>query len=116
MGIRGLEELRREQEAVLAAWRSRGASSSSRMGMSVGMETLALVGKVTSVVASDPTYGAHVVVSAQQFTGAPPSAGAASRPTMRAYPTPNRVVGDYAVNEFVWLATVRGAVLAGKMG
>ena len=64
----------------------------------------------------DPTYGAHLVVQPQVFSGTPPVASAAVKPEVRAYPTPNNVVTDYAVNEFVVLVTARGALLAVKVG
>ena len=77
---------------------------------------MSLIGKVTSVVTSDPTYGAHLVIEPQAFSGTPPAASAASQPSLRGYPTPDRVVTDYVVNEYVSVRTARGALLALKLG
>ncbi len=115
MGIRGRVELRRVQAGVLEAYRAaRGANVA--VTVAEDQPVAATLGKVNAVVASDPELGAHLVVAAQHFSGKPPVATAAARVAQVAYPTPNRVVGDYAVGEFVELVTVRGALMAVKMG
>ena len=115
MAIRTREQLDQDQAALLAEYRA-GLSADSSAPSAGEAEAVALIGKVTSVVTSDPTYGAHLVVQSQAFVGTPPVAAAAAKPTVRVYATPNRAVTDYAVGEFVHLLTCRGAVLAAKMG
>ena len=115
MSIRSLSRLGEDQAAVLAAYRARNRDGDVRPAAD-GAHVVATVGKVTSVVTSDPSYGAHLVVASQEFSGTPPSASDAPKPSLRAYPTPNRVVTDYAVNEYVQLAVARGALLALKLG
>ena len=115
MGIRSLSQLRADQAALLAEYRGRNARAVETLGVEKS-ETVTTIAKVSSVVTSDPTYGAHLVVNLQEFSGTPRVAGAASKPSLRAYPTPNRVVADYAADEFVVLQTARGALLAVKLG
>jgi len=117
MGIRTRDELRRDQAGILEAYRARRAETDvvEASGGDGGV-VAGTIGKVTSVVTSDPTLGAHLVVQPQVFSGAPATASDASRPVVITYPTPNHVVGDYSVDECVRLLTVRGAVLAGKLG
>ncbi|MEE9293506.1 MAG: hypothetical protein V3W34_00875 [Phycisphaerae bacterium] len=115
MSIRSRSRLGDDQAALLAAYRSR--TGVAQVGPAADeVEVVSTMGKVTSVVTSDPDYGAHLVVASQEFAGTPPSASDAPKPSLRAYPTPNRVVTDYAVDEYVQLATARGALLAVKLG
>ncbi len=114
MSVRSIEQLREDQAALLAEYRGRlggGVAAPS----SAGVDVVATIAKVTSIVTSDPTYGAHLVVQSQAFAGSPPTASAAAKPTVRVYATPNRVVTDYSVGEFVLLQTARGALLAMKL-
>lgn len=115
MSIRTLEQLIEDQAGLVAEYRSRWASVPSRV-TSEAATAVATIGKVTSVVSSDPVYGAHLLVQPQDFSGTPPGPAPATTPGVRAYPTPNHVVGDYSVNEYVVLRTVRGALLAVKLG
>jgi len=66
------------------------------------------------VVASDPTYGPHLVVAPQTVSGTPPVFTDAVTAEVRCYPPPNHVVGDYSVNEQVKILAVRGAYIADK--
>ncbi len=121
MAIRSLAELRADQARLLEAYRSSlqvtddSASMATRDPGRVGA-AVQTVGKVTAVVTSDATYGAHLVCQPQVFDGVPPVAVDAAKPTAVAYPTPNRVVGDYAVGDFVLLTPTRGALLAAVLG
>ncbi len=119
MAVRTLTKLKEDQGALLSAHRSRltgnVAGEVLQLGGSPeGRPTVSVIAKVSTVVAGDPTYGPHLVVQIQEFSGTPPVASAASIADLRAYPTPGRVVGDYSVNEYVSLLTVRGALLAAK--
>ena len=117
MSVRSLERLRADQAAILDAHRRREAAlPGAAVPAAAALDQVTTIGQVTTVVTSDPTYGAHLVVQPQAFSGTPPSPGAAAQATVRAYPTPNRVVGDYSVNEYVSLLVTRGALLAVKLG
>lgn len=115
MSVRSLERLRRDQSALLAEYRA-GDVGGEVSATSSEVDVVATLGKVTGRVTSDPIYGAHLVVTLQEFGGTPPVAQAASKPTQRVYPAPNHVVGDYSLNEFVLLVTARGALLGMKIG
>ncbi len=102
MAIRSRQQRKEDAERILAEYRARltGATGEDREEPSLAMPT-SVLGKVTQVVSSDPTYGPHLVVQPQEYTGTPPSAADSIANTLRCYPTPNHVVGNYAVDEFV---------------
>ncbi len=115
MSVRSLGALREDQAALLSEYRGRDRNGVASSGAEE-IELVAAYAKVTTVVTSDGTYGAHLVVTPQEFAGTPPGAQDASKPTRRAYPTPNRVVADYTVGEFVLLHSARGALVGMKLG
>ncbi len=117
MSIRSIEQLRVNQSAILDDYRARrsAVAATGASGVSSGVETVATLGRVTGVVTVDATYGPHLTVAVQEFAGTPPFASDAAKPIQRANPTPNHVVADYAVNEFVELLPARGALLASKL-
>ncbi len=102
MAIRSREQRQEDAERILDEYRARlsGAAGEDREEPSSAMPT-SVLGKVTQVVGSDPTYGPHLVVQPQEYIGAPPTTADSIANTVRCYPTPNHVVGDYAVDEFV---------------
>ncbi len=102
MAIRSREQRQEDAERILDEYRARlsGSAGEDREEPSLAMPS-SVLGKITQVVVSDPTYGPHLVVQPQEYTGAPPTASDSIANTIRCYPTPNHVVGDYAVNEFV---------------
>ncbi len=102
MAIRSREQRQEDAERILAEYRARlsGSAGEDREEPSPTMPA-SVLGKITQVVRSDPTYGPHLVVQPQEYTGTPPSASDSIANTIRCYPTPNHVVADYAVNEFV---------------
>ena len=102
MAIRSREQRKEDAERILTEYRARrsGSAGEDREEPSLAMPT-SVLGKITQVVGSDPTYGPHLVVQPQEYTGTPPSASDSIANTIRCYPTPNHVVGDYAVDEFV---------------
>ncbi len=117
MAIRSLNQLRTDQARLLDEYRASLPSADASVGLmpdglSRSDAMVVTVGKVTQVVTVDATLGAHLVVQPQVFDGVPPVAEAASKPTVVAYPTPNRVVGGYVVGDFVELVPARGAMLA----
>ena len=112
--IRSLQTLRRDQTGIMDAYRQEQTLQGSvavlpRPG---GVIAPAVYGRVDSVVTSDPTYGAHLMVVRQKFTGTPPAVSDISGATVRCYPTPNRTVSDYQVDDYVRVAPGRGAMIA----
>ena len=107
MAIRSRQQRQEDAERILADYltRIKGGAGEDEEEPSPAMPT-SVLGKVTQVVGSDPTYGPHLVVQPQQYTGNPPSAADSIAGTIRCYPTPNHVVGDYAVDEFVSIQIV----------
>lgn len=114
VGVRSIGQLREDQAALLAEYLGRSVGGDAAASIAE-VDAVVTISKVTSVVTSDPTYGAHLVVQSQAFSGTPPAASTAAKPTVRVYPTPNRVVTDYSVGEFVRVLTCRGAVLGSKL-
>ncbi len=114
---RSAEVLRRDQAEILRAYRGERARAGEvavlpRPG---GAGAAVIYGRVSEVVPSDPTYGPHLMVVRQVWSGVPPqiSDGEAA---VRCYPTPNRTVSDYAVNDYVRIAAMRGAMVAERLG
>jgi hypothetical protein len=113
MAARSAEELRRDQMALLEAYRQRLGSSGAGDTASVTSPGAALPwGQVTQVVTSDPDYGPHLMVQGQIYTGSPPAPADAPAAPLRCYPAPGKAVGDYSVNDYVRLAPTAGAVIA----
>jgi len=102
MAIRSRKQRKEDAERILAEYRERlsGSAGDEREEPSPAMPT-SVLGKITQVVGSDATYGPHLVVQPQEYTGTPPAAADSIANTLRCYPTPNHAVGDYAVNEYV---------------
>ena len=76
---------------------------------------LAVYGRVSSVVSSDPDYGPHLVVVRQKWSGTPPTVSDESSPEVRCYPTPNHTVSDYSVNDYVRIEAAHGAMVAERL-
>ncbi len=116
MSVRSLDILRREQERLLAQYRARRRTAEQVVQLPTAGPAAVVTsyGRVTSVVSSDPTYGAHLVVAPQQFTGMPPSISDSSAASLRCYAAPNRTVSDYSVNEYVKVLAAKGAFIADK--
>ncbi len=102
MASRSREQRKEDAERILTEYRARlsSAAGEDREEPSLAMPA-SVLGKITQVVGSDPTYGPHLVIQPQEYTGTPPSASDSIANTVRCYPTSNHVVGDYAVDEFV---------------
>ncbi len=112
--IRSLETLRRDQTEILSSWRAeeRIQSEVAQLPRPGGVIAPAIYGRVSSVVTSDPTYGPHLMVMRQQWSGTPPTVSDASTPEVRCYPAPNHTVSDYAVNDYVRITAAHGAMVA----
>ena len=119
MAIRSREQRQEDAERILAEYRARlsGSAGEDREEPSLAMPT-SVLGKITQVVGSDPTYGPHLVVQPQEYTGVPPASADSIANTVRCYPTPNHVVADYAVNDFVAIQILAqsDAYVAAKLG
>ncbi len=119
MAIRSRQQRQEDAERILTDYltSTRGGAGEDEQEPSPAMPT-SVLGKVTQVVGSDPTYGPHLVVQPQQYTGTPPAASDSVANTARCYPTPNHVVGDYAVDEFVSIQILAesDAYVAVKLG
>ena len=119
MAIRSREQRKVDAERILAEYRARlrGSAGEDREEPSLAMPT-SVLGKITQVVGSDPTYGPHLVVQPQEYTGTPPTTTDSIANTLRCDPTPNNVVADYAVNEFVAIQILAqsDAYVAAKLG
>jgi len=117
MAIRSRKQLQLDQAGVLAEYRrarSEAAAYVGQMPVSGGSAATGAWGRVSEVVTSDANYGPHLTVQPQAFSGVPRTALDASVAAVRCYPAPNRVVGDYAVNEYVKIISARGALIADK--
>ena len=116
MAIRTRDALRRDQQQLLGEYRrlrQRGGSV-AQLPTPGSSTTVFLYGRVSQVVSSDPTYGPHLVVVPQDVAGTPPVFADSTAASLRCYPPPNHVVGDYSVNEQVKVLAVRGAFIADK--
>lgn len=118
MAVRNLDQLRRDQVALADELRrlKQHQAGIAQLPAPGTATTVILWGKVTSVISSDPTYGPHLLVQPQTFSGTPAAPSDTTGPALRCYPTPNHVVTDYAVNEYVKVLTCRHALLADKAG
>ena len=117
MTIRGRKQLQLDQAEVLAGYRRARSEASDELGqmpVSGGSAAAGAWGRVSEVVTSDANYGPHLAVQPQAFSGLPRVASDASVAAVRCYPSPNRVVDDYAVNEYVKIISARGALIADK--
>ncbi len=113
MATRSTEELRRDQTALLEAYRQRLGAPGAGDTASVTSPQAALPwGRVTQVVTSDPDYGPHLMVQGQIYTGSPPAPADAPAAPLRCYPAPGKTAGDYSTNDYVRLTPTAGAVIA----
>lgn len=111
---RSLDTLRRDQESILRELRDRQAPTETiallpRPGQAL---PVALYGRVTTVVASDPDLGPHLLVRRRRWAGTPPTVTDADTPDILCRPTPNRTVGDYTINDDVRVVATQGAMVA----
>lgn len=120
MAIRTREELRRDQQQLLSEYRR--LRSAAPAGSSIGQLptpgsplAVLLFGRVSQIVNSDPTYGAHLIVVPQDVSGTPPTFSDSPAAAIRCYPPPNHAVGEYSLNEKVNVLTLRGAFIADKL-
>ncbi|MBI4580366.1 MAG: hypothetical protein HY718_11730 [Planctomycetes bacterium] len=110
---RSLDELRRDQEAILAAYRSERTAAQTVQPSSAAavVHHGAGYGRVVEVVESDEDYGPHLLVMRQAWSGTPPVPTDAGPAALRCYPLPNRAVSDFNLDELVRFNVVPGAIL-----
>ncbi len=119
MAIRSRSQRKKDAEQTLADYLAdtKGGGDEDLPEPSTAMPTRVL-GKITQVVTSDPTYGPHLVVQPQEYTGTPPAVSDSVASTVRCYPTPNNTVSTYAVDEFISMQIIADshAYVAVKLG
>jgi hypothetical protein len=118
MAVRPIQQLRREQQEMLDALREMEAEASTATVETPAEsgEPIYRLARVTQVVTSDPTYGPHVRVVPQILSGTPPAPSDRDVSAGRAYPTPNRSVNDYSVDEYVAVWKIDAVWLAARLG
>ena len=111
---RSEEALRRDQADILASYRQERAlrPTVAVLPRPGGSMATGVYGRVSSVVSSDPQYGPHLLVVRQVWNGVPPTVSDGEGIPIRCWPTPNRTVGDYAVDDYVRIVAARGAMVA----
>jgi hypothetical protein len=117
MNVRRLSELKRTQAQMLEGLRADRALAFEAAGDSFdfAMSSGLAVGRVDSVVASDPEFGPHLIVAKQRVTGVPPSFADDTIASQTYYPAPGKVVDDYFADEFVLCCLMDGARIALRM-
>lgn len=115
--IRDMDKLLRDQSAILSAYREQrgGRAEVAVLPRPGGSIALAVYGRVCAVVESDPDHSSHLLVVRQRWGGVPPTVSDASDSATRCYPTPNRAVDDYTVDEYVRMVAAHGAMVAEKL-
>ena len=111
MPMRSLEELQRDQSALLAAHRARLQAASggeTSLSPSTGFQW----GKILEIVADDPDHGPHLIIQAYIPIRRPPVFTAAPAAPVRCFPSPGRTVTDYAVDDFVHLMPTCAGIIA----
>lgn len=73
-------------------------------------------GRVVEVVPADATYGPHLKVMRQDWTGVPPVPSDGGFGPSRCYPPPGGAVSSFSVGQYVRMTVVGGAVIAEEIG
>lgn len=102
--------MRRLVRVRMRAGRVAGAVT-AEVDEAVATAGLAL-GRVEAVVASDEALGAHLVVAKQKASGAPAAFADDAVASCVYYAAPGKVVGDYAVDDFVLCFIIDGVRIA----
>lgn len=118
MQVRSIGELKSAQSRMLTAYKTERHTSAAEVDQQGDAENVNPdigIGRVDQVVTSDATFGPHLKIALQHFSGAPPVATDASTTLQVFYPSPGKSVNDYAVNERVGLMTASGVRWALKL-
>lgn len=115
--LRSVERLHQDQISVLASYReaAKGSGSVASLPRPGGVTAVTVYARVAQIVASDATYGPHLLVVRQAWSGTPPVPSDAVEETTRCYPTPNHAVADYVEDEIVRLVVAHSAWLAERL-
>jgi hypothetical protein len=117
--MRDYETLLRQGDEVLAEGRQALAAREdiALLPRPGGVNALDSIGRVVAVNGADAELGPHLVVTLQVWEGQgnPPAPQDVPDADVVCYPTPGRVVADYAAGEFVLMAAAQGAMLAVKL-
>jgi hypothetical protein len=114
--IRSIDRLHQDQAAVLAAYRNdTNRDTVASLPRPGGVTAVTVYARVSQVIASDETYGPHLLVIRQQWANTPPAPTDATADETRCYPTPNHAVTDYEVNELVRLVVAHSCLLAERL-
>lgn len=115
--LRTLDRLQQDQAALVAAYRTDTAARDTIAALPRpgGTTAVTAYARVSHIVTSDPTYGPHLRVVRQKFTGTPPSPTDATTEATRCYPTPNHTVSDFEVGELVRLIVAHSCLLAERL-
>ncbi|HNO78582.1 MAG TPA: hypothetical protein PKN33_11030 [Phycisphaerae bacterium] len=113
MQVRRLSELKRTQAQMLVDMRAGQAVGALTADVDEPVAGSGLVlGRVEAVVASDEALGAHLVVAKLKASGTPATFVDDTVASRVYYPAPGKVVGDYAVDDFVLCCLIDGVRIA----
>ncbi len=112
--MRTLPQLLDDQDRLLSRWRQSQQIQSESAARSASGSVVSPLqfGKVQSVIPTDPTYGAHLLVLVQTPSGNPPVWQDASRPAIRAYPAPGMSVTEFSADQIVRVYFLNGIIAA----
>ena len=115
--MRSVERLQQDQAAVLASYRddAAGRDTVASLPRPGGVTAVTVYARVSQVVASDATYGPHLLVVRQGWAGTPPAPSDATADETRCYPTPNHTVTDYEIDEIVRLVVAHSCLMAERL-
>ncbi len=112
MALRSLEQLKRDQAAILEAHLRRGTMTTRNPAPSALPSGRLQWGRVVEIVSSDDDHGPHLVVQGRVYSGSPPALTSAAADTLRCYPAPGLLVTDYEEDDYVQLCPSETAVVA----
>lgn len=112
--MRSLQQLRTDQDRLRDHWRRSSPTAPQELRrLSGGPRPTSLrFGRVSSVVASDPTYGPHLMVACRHAGGTPPQWQESPEPSLRCYVAPGCQIVDYSPEAIVRLLFLEGIVVA----
>jgi len=116
MMARSPEELRRDQEAILQAYRREQAPQpASEPAPSTGAAPGGhgfVYGQVVDIVYADPEFGPHLLAMRQAWHDSPRGFIDAGEAPIRCYPVPPRTLSVFDYGDFIRISIVDGAFIA----
>ena len=116
MGLRSLEQLKRDQAAILDAHLRRNEGLARNLARPTVPSGRLQWGQVVELVTSDDDFGPHLVVQGLVYSGSPPTLTTATAESLRCYPAPGRSISHYAADDFVQLCPSEAAMIALPIG